>query len=97
MVDSTDSITVERRVRLELRAIFPVACDSILPFFEPDNQWQGQSHEHWALRALKEQFPLLGAADSYLVIQTVKRMIASGAQRMPIPTKAALPARSVQT
>lgn len=69
---------LERRSRHDLRAIFPDACEALRPYFEPGNQWVGQSHEHWALQALKEEFPLLNPQDAYLVVLTVKRMVSMG-------------------
>lgn len=67
--------SVERRTQHELRAIFPEACNALRPFFDPANQWAGQSHEHLALRTLKEQFPSLSAQESYIVVATVKRLL----------------------
>jgi hypothetical protein len=64
----------ERRTQHELRAVFPLACDALRPFFDPANQWAGQSHEHLALRTLKEQFPSLSAQESFIVVATVKRL-----------------------
>ncbi len=78
------SMNAERRTRHDLRAIFPAACQAIRPFFEPDGQWSGQSHALWALRTLKEEFPSMDAQDAYVVVLTVKRMIATGA-KMPPP------------
>ena len=69
---------VERRTQTELRAVFPAACEALRPFFDPANLWAGQTHEHLALRTLKEQFPMLSAQDSFLVVATVKRLIAQG-------------------
>ena len=65
---------VERRTQHELRAVFPEACNALRPFFDPANQWAGQSHEHLALRTLKEQFPSLSAQESFIVVATVKRL-----------------------
>lgn len=75
------SETVERRERHDLRALFPAACDTLRPFFDPVNHWAGQSHEHLALRALKEQFPGMSAQDCFLVVITVKRLLATGNYR----------------
>ena len=79
---------LERRARHDLRAIFPAACEALRPYFEPGNRWAGQSHEHWALQALKEEFPLLNAQDAYLVVLTVKKMITIGSYppAPPAPT-----------
>lgn len=70
------TIVIERRVLLEIRQIFPAACETLKPFFDPANGWGSGSshHEHLALRALKEEYPQLSAQESYIVIETVKRM-----------------------
>lgn len=68
----------ERRKYPGVRAIFPAACEALRPFFEQANQWAGQSHEHLAYRTLKEQFPELGAQESFIVVTTAKRLFASG-------------------
>lgn len=72
------STTSERRTRHEARAVFPAACEAMRPFFDPANHWAGQSHEHLALRTLKEQFPELSAQESFLVVTTAKRLFVSG-------------------
>ena len=69
---------VERRTQTELRAVFPAACEALRPFFDPANQWAGQNHEHLALRTLKEEFPTLSVQDAFIVVATVKRLIAQG-------------------
>ncbi len=75
---TTPSPALERRTRHDLRVIFPAACEALRPFFDPGNQWAGKSHEHLALRTLKEQFPQLDTHESFLVVTTVKRLVASG-------------------
>jgi hypothetical protein len=72
------SLSTERRTRHELRALFPAACVALQPFFDPATLWAGQSHEHLALRTLKEQFPQLTAQDCFLVVITAKRLFAAG-------------------
>ncbi len=64
----------ERRKRLELRVVFVSACNALRPFFDADSSWAGQTHEHLALRTLKEQFPELDAQDAFLVVTTAKRL-----------------------
>lgn len=71
------TIPVDRRQQLELRAIFPAACEALKPFFEPGNQWAGHSTDHLALRELKEQFPTLSAQDSYLIVALARRRLTS--------------------
>jgi hypothetical protein len=73
-------LPAERRTRHELRSLFPAACAALRPFFDPNTQWAGQSHEHLALRTLKEQFPQLTAQDAFLVVITAKRLFAAGPQ-----------------
>ena len=68
----------ERRTQLELRAVFPAACDALRPFFDPANHWAGSSHQHLALRTLKEHFPALSAQDAFVVVATMKRLRARG-------------------
>ncbi len=68
----------ERRTQHELRAIFPSACEALRPFFDPANHWAGQTHEHLALRTLKEQFPTLSAQEAFIVVSTAKRLFANG-------------------
>jgi len=73
--------TLERRTLIEVRQIFPRACETLRPFFDPANSWghpANHHHEHLALRALKEEFPQLSAQESYIVIATVKRLHAVG-------------------
>ena len=74
----TNTPTEERRTRHDLRAVFPAACAALQPFFDPANQWAGSTHEHLALRTLKELFPQLDTHESYIVVTTVKRLVASG-------------------
>jgi hypothetical protein len=75
----SDASAIERRTLYpELRAVFPAACAALRPFFEPSNHWAGQSHEFLALRTLKEQFPSLSAQESFIVVATVKRLLAQG-------------------
>jgi hypothetical protein len=56
------------------------------PFFDPANHWAGQTHEHLALRTLKEQFPTLSSQDAFIVVATVKRLLAQG-NYSPVPHK----------
>ena len=72
------NVTSERRPQHELRVLFSAACEALRPFFEPANHWAGQTHQHLALRTLKEQFPTLSAQESYIVVATVKRLILRG-------------------
>lgn len=68
----------ERRENLQLRAIFPAACEALKPFFAPGGEWGGAGHEHLAYRTLKEQFPQLSAQESFIAVATAKRLYVSG-------------------
>ena len=65
MTDDKDAL--ERRNNLVLR-----------PYFDANQQWAGQSQEHFAYRDLKEHFPELTAQDCFIAVATAKRMVASG-------------------
>lgn len=68
----------ERRQDLELREIFVEAYDVLEPFFSPENQWNGHTHEHLAYRALHERFPRLTGAQVLLLVTAAKRVFANG-------------------
>lgn len=68
----------ERRANLELRSVFPAVFETLRPYFDSDNQWEGKSHEHFAYRTVKERFPELTAQDCYIAVATAKRMFISG-------------------
>lgn len=76
MSDTTPS--GERRTNLQLRSIFPAACEALRPFFDRANQWEGQSHDHLAYQTLKEHFPELSSQDVFIVVTTTRRLFASG-------------------
>jgi hypothetical protein len=80
MTLSTDS--ADRRTNNELRQRFMLVFEVLKPYFDTANQWAGQSQEHFAYRAVKEQFPELSAQDCYIAVATAKRMIANGV--MPV-------------
>lgn len=65
----------------DLRVVFFAACAALRPFFDPCNHWAGQTHEHLALRTLKEQFPSLSAQEAFIVVATVKRLLVQGNYR----------------
>ena len=72
----------ERRSQYpDLRVVFPAACAALRPFFDPRNHWAGQTHEHLALRTLKEQFPSLSAQEAFIVVATMKRLLVQGNDR----------------
>jgi hypothetical protein len=75
----------ERRTNSELRSIFPLVFDALRPYFSSENQWEGQSHEHFAYRTLKEQFPGLTAQDCYIAVAAAKRMFKSGTMPQTAP------------
>ena len=70
--------TVERRKRHDFRAVLPDVCDTLKPFFDPANNWTGHSLEYMALRALTNGFPALTVQDRYLLLATVKQLMATG-------------------
>ena len=69
---------VDRRSIDQLRAVFPLACEALRPFFESANQWSGQSHDHLAYQTLKEHFPELSSQDVFIVVSTTRRLFANG-------------------
>jgi hypothetical protein len=75
---SDTGVPIERRTLTTLRAVFPAAFEALRPFFDPATRWSGQTHEHMALRTLKEQFPELSAQDSFVMVATAKRLYATG-------------------
>ena len=68
----------ERRRDVEIRELFIEAYDVLEPFFNPDNQWAGHSHEHLAYRALKEHFPKLSADQVFIIVDAARRVFAAG-------------------
>jgi hypothetical protein len=48
------------------------------PFFDPANNWGGQSHEHLGYLALHEQFPCLSAQDVFTLVAAARRVFSSG-------------------
>ncbi|MCX7164055.1 MAG: hypothetical protein WCI19_01915 [Betaproteobacteria bacterium] len=75
----TDPVTgTDRRGSPQLRTLFVEAYDVLQPFFDPANNWGGQSHEHLAYRALHEQFPGLSAQDVFTLVTAARRVFNSG-------------------
>lgn len=70
--------TQDRREYLDLRAVYPRVFETLRPYFDSANQWQGCSHEHFAYRTLKEQFPNLSAQECFVAVVTAKRLFACG-------------------
>lgn len=70
--------SAERRSHPEIREIFVEAYDVLEPFFDPANQWAGQTHEHLAFRALQERFPNLTPSQVLIIVEAAKRVFASG-------------------
>ncbi len=68
---------IERRGNPQLRTIFVQAYDVLQPFFDPANNWGGQSHEHLAYRALHEQFPGLSAQDVHTLVSAARRVFST--------------------
>ena len=78
------SLVSERRSNTPLRAIFPAACEALRPFFDSNNQWGGQSQDHLAYQTLREHFPELTSQDAFIIVSTVRRLLAQG---MPLPAR----------
>jgi hypothetical protein len=76
MTDDKDAL--ERRDNLVLRQHFVQVFAVLRPYFDANQQWAGQSQEHFAYRDLKEHFPELTAQDCFIAVATAKRMVASG-------------------
>lgn len=71
----TDSASgAERRANPQLRTIFVEAYDVLQPFFDPANNWGGQTHEHLAYRALHEQFPSLSTQEVFVLVAAARRV-----------------------
>ena len=71
----TDPVSgAERRSNPHLRTVFVEAYDLLKPFFDPANDWGGQTHEHLAYRALHEQFPGLTAQEVFVLVAAAKRV-----------------------
>ncbi|MBI3094729.1 MAG: hypothetical protein HYY97_07630 [Rhodocyclales bacterium] len=68
----------DRRTNPHLRVVFLEACEVLRPFFDPDNTWGGQTHEHLAYRALHEQLPTLTPLDIFVLVSAAKRVFHSG-------------------
>jgi hypothetical protein len=74
----TDSTAAEdRRSNPQLRKIFVEAYEVLLPFFDPANNWGGQSHEHLAYRRLQEQFPSLSHQEVFTLVAAAKRVFST--------------------
>lgn len=73
----------ERRRDVEIRALFVEAYDILEPFFAPENQWAGRSHEHLAYRALHEHFPKLSADQIFIIVDAARRVFTSGGHPTP--------------
>ena len=63
--------------RSRLAQIFEEAFLLVEPFYDPNNSWGGQPLEHFAFRALHEQYPDLSGGDLVLLIATVRRVCAT--------------------
>ena len=71
----TDPVTgADRRTNPQLRTIFIEVYEVLQPFFDPANNWGGQTHEHLAYRALHELFPDLSAQDTFTLVTAARRV-----------------------
>lgn len=74
----TDPVTgQDRRANPQLRAIFIEAYEVLKPFFDPANNWGGQSHEHLAYRSLHEQFPSLSTQEVFVLVSAARRVFST--------------------
>jgi hypothetical protein len=74
----TDPVTgADRRANSQLRTIFVDAYEVLLPFFDPANNWGGQTHEHLAYRALHEQFPGLSTQEVFTLVAAARRVFST--------------------
>ena len=73
----------ERRRDEEIREMFIAAYDILEPFFDPNNQWAGRSHEHLAYRALHERFPELSGDQVFIIVDAARRVFSSGIKPVP--------------
>ena len=74
----TDPVTgTDRRGNPQLRTMFVEAYDVLQPFFDPANNWGGQSHEHLAYRALHERFPGLSTQDVFTMVAAARRVFST--------------------
>ena len=74
----TDPVSgAERRANPQLRTIFVEAYEVLQPFFDPANNWGGQTHEHLAYRALNERFPSLSTQEVYVLVSAARRVFST--------------------
>jgi hypothetical protein len=74
----TDPVTgADRRANPQLRTIFVEAYEVLLPFFDPANNWGGQSHEHLAYRTLHERFPSLSTQEVHSLVAAARRVVST--------------------
>ena len=74
----TDTISGEdRRTKPQLRTIFVQTYDVLQPFFDPGNNWGGQTHDHLAYRALHEQFPGLSTQEVFTLVAAARRVFST--------------------
>lgn len=71
------AVTEDRRTNPQLRSIFVKAYDVLQPFFDPANNWGGQTHEHLAYRALHEQFPELSTQEVFVLVSAARRVFST--------------------
>ena len=74
----------ERRENMLVRTVFVEACETLRPFFESHNHWEGKSHEHMAYQSLKEHFPQLSTSDTIVIVSTARRLFSSGKKYPPL-------------
>lgn len=68
----------DRRNKPHLREIFVEAYEVLLVFFDPANNWAGQSHHTYlAYRALREHFPGLSSEEASVMVDAAWRVFST--------------------
>ena len=83
MSETIQDATTDRRVNHEIRQIFLDAYEVLEPFFDPQNEWAGHTHEHLAYRALHERFPQLTGQQVQILVEAARRVFAHGTTPSP--------------
>lgn len=68
--------TTERRTDIRLRDFFDQASTLIEPFFDPANNWGGQTLELLAFRVMRENFPQISREETLAFVSAAKLIFA---------------------
>ncbi|HQR04751.1 MAG: hypothetical protein JSR19_06145 [Proteobacteria bacterium] len=69
------STNQDRRQHQNLRAAFAEAFDILRPFLDPANDRNGHSHDHLALRAMRERFPEMSKDEIFVLVAAARRTL----------------------